>query len=91
MTETTTGNNQRSHVASGHVPFVPSAVGSESTTTSLVPGAQQPNLNGSSLITASYNGANGQQITDPKPWKVSDEYIKLGGLEDDQKMSVLLA
>jgi len=77
MTETTTGNNQRSHVASGHVPFVPSAIGSESTTASLVPATQQPTLKGSS---------NAEQEIKKGVWKGSDEDGK-----DDQKMGVLLA
>jgi hypothetical protein len=59
MTETTTGNNQRSHVASGHVPpFDPSAITSESTTASL---AQQQAMKGSShaMINASQTTAKG--------------------------------
>ena len=84
MTETTTGSNQRSHVASGQVPFVPSAVGSESTNTSLAPAAQQLNLKGSSNVMT-----NTEQNGTKSMWKGSEEYQKLGG--DDQKMNVLLA
>ena len=50
MTEPTLGSNQRNQVASGQVPFVPSAINSESTTASLVPAAQQPNSKASTLV-----------------------------------------